>query len=625
MEDRTADFAALRETQLDTGQIGDHGELRHEEVRRTALELRARDPRYGHMSDDGAYAVHSYTRHEVLHALTPELIRAIVSGLDELPPFEGEVVRAATTAARYEPGKTVVESQLTSTAQADGEVELRIEAKNGRDISGLAPVAGEREVLFKPGTQLHVHSRELVDGKWVVHAEEVLPGDPRHLDHAADQEIPERRDHDHRAKSIIDALAEVAEQSQKTSADEPAIHAGTVRSPEQQVRFLREHLPEVEGVNARNYYAPGARENGFHGNDVEAVIALEEAFRGHPREAAAALADDVSSLDAVRQRLGGQWVEHPDFAGAIGVMGEQPVGSRGVLAFQAAAGEPNRVVTVVHTEHGVMIVDPMTNRLASLPEGRAKVLLLPYHREGDLPGLELPGYHDLAYDLNAALRSGAPEGERQARALAAALDEVPGVEAKTVRGIDHHGDAWLAELTADQYPPGEVAVETSFASATIEGGEVPVHDVEIHVDSKNVKDIGERVGLFPPGTQLFVHSKELVDRKWIIHAEEVLPGDPRHLEPEAAEQGMAERRARYAEIARHYAESGSTRLAELLDPDAGNAEPPAGVEPEEPEDLGPAPAPDAEPAHHDALPEEPTLRHDDEDLGPAPGEEGTGT
>ncbi|WP_344422039.1 ADP-ribosyltransferase [Amycolatopsis minnesotensis] len=837
--DRRADFDALGEIQLDTGQIGDHGELRHEEVRRDALELRARDPRYGHMSDDGAYAVHSYTRHEVFRGVNAALrtgfglpalakqVRAIVSGLTELPPFEGEVVRtvnhngdhgrAAVTAAHYEPGKTVVESQFSSTSQVtaedrdsafEGEVELRIRSKTGRDISGIASVRDEREVLLKPGTQLHVHSRELVtlpDGreKWVVHAEEVLHGDPRHLgQEAADQHVQERRERqaadDRRpAKSVASALgpAGMAEQRQKTNADierenreeaaaaeerkaeyhrthepeggwaelnrattppgEPAIHDGTARSPEQQVRFLREHLPEVANVNAHNYYAPDARENGFHGNDADAVVALEEGFQGRPRAASPALPDDVGSLDSVRQKLGGRWAEHPDFGSAIREIGAWPVGSRGVLAFQAAAGEPNRMVTVAHTEHGVAIVDPTANRLAALPEGHAKVQLLPYHREGGLPESDAAPHrepeiterahegpvaepehhpepepeprataadhdairrsmedadafdrlhrealaardrseklqhvsdeaatalrafttHDLAYDLNDAHRSGAPEGmrERQARALAAALDEVPGVTARTVRGIDHHGDARLAELTADQYVPGRVNVETSFSGATIEdeGVEAPKfgYDVEIHVGSKNVKDISalarnpEREGLSKPGTQLFVHSKELVDlpgggKKWVIHAEEVLPGDPRHLDQDTAKQQMAERRARYAETAHQYAESGSTRFADLLGSDGRNAgrqvaepvhggaaitdrlagfdaDPVARPEPEPPArapeaaehhrapaDLGPEPAPDAElVARHDVLAEEPTTRHDDEDLGPAPRED----
>lgn len=700
---RREDFDALGRILL--AQIGDHGELRHEEVRRTALELRARDPRYRRMSDDGAYAVHSYTRHEVFPALNTALrtgfglpalveqVRAIVSGLNELPPFEGEVVRtvdhrgdrgrAAATAAHYEPGTTVVESQFSSTSPVGdgtvrGDVELRIQAKTGRDISGIASVADEREVLLKPGTQLHVLGKEpvtLPDGreKWVIRAEEVLPGDPRYLGReAADQHVQERRARqaaDDRApvRSITSALGQPEDEDAEaehrrthepdggwaelnrttTPPGVPAIHAGTAQSAEQQVRFLREHLPEVANVNAHNYYAPGARENGFHGNDADAVVALEDGFRGEPREASPALAEEVTSLDEVRRKLGGRWAEHPDFASAIGEIGGQPVGSRGVLAFQAAAGEPNRIVTIVHTGHGVAIVDPMTNRLASLPAGHAKVQLLPYHREGGQDQAPHPepvrdqvvesaaeqdvihAYlaHDLAYDLNAAHRSGAPEGVRahQARALAAALDDVPGTVARTVRGIDHHGDGRLAELTADEYSPGRVTVETSFSSATITDDEAPMagYDVEIHVDSKNVKDVGERVSLSKPGTQLFVHHKELVERRWVVHAEEVLPGDPRHLDPGTAEQRMAERRARYAEIAHQYAESGSTRLAELLGPGGGNAEPPAGVEPGEPEDLGPAPAPDPV-AHHDALPDEPTLRHDDEDLGPAPGEEGTG-
>lgn len=455
--DRHEDFAAVDETHLDGGLIDDAtGELRHEQVRREALDLRDANSALRHMSDDGAFAVHSYTRHDIFQPLNEALrtgsqrlaefhhhARAIASGLNEMPPHEGPVVRginhdnnirlAELTAAHYEPGKIVVETQFTSTSKVtpdnarsaiEGEVELHIQSKTGRDISELASVKGEREVLLKPGTQLLVTDRRELDlpggkKKWIIEAEEIGPDDPRYLDRdTAQRQIGERRaraaEDVRTAGSVIDSrlnpegvpshhvsrpdLAPQAQASQFGKPPggwgelnrathppaEPAIHAGSAANPQQQVRFLRSQLSEVAGVNAAHYYHPDAVANGHRTNSAESVIAFERRMQGHD-VSAAPLRSDVThhrNLDAVQQELGGQWSHHGDFDSAIRQLADQPVGSRSVLAFeyQTTTGPNSHVVVAVNTEHGLALVDPRSGRLAQLPDAPSRVDVLPYHR-----------------------------------------------------------------------------------------------------------------------------------------------------------------------------------------------------------------------------------------------------
>src|SRR5262249_16382749 len=121
-------------------------------------------------------------------------------------------------------GQVVVEPAFLSTSKIDaehprsnfpGEVEMRIESKTGRDVSKLAALEREREVIMKSGSQLLVHGVEMGRGhpdhpeythrnpdgsinkepKWVVHAEEIAPGDARHLGaDEAQRQIEERRE-----------------------------------------------------------------------------------------------------------------------------------------------------------------------------------------------------------------------------------------------------------------------------------------------------------------------------------------------------------------------------------------------------------------------------------------------
>jgi hypothetical protein len=180
-------------------------------------------------------------------------------------------------------------------------------------------------------------------------------------------------------------------------------------------------------------------------------------------------------------------------------------------------------------------------------------------------------------------------------------------------------------------------VEPAFSSASIKTGELSTSkfgdDVELHVRSDNVRDIsklaenpGERESLSPPGTQLLVHERRLEitpegRRKWVIEAEEIGPGHPRYLDPDAAQQKMAERRAENdhnaAEFDRRKQESIAERLGGLNEPVVehhrpsvqnvqnvhdvldGPAEPPVVHEPQpDHSSLARATNPPAEPAIH---------------------------
>ncbi|MBQ6644025.1 MAG: hypothetical protein IJH84_23745, partial [Saccharopolyspora sp.] len=86
----------------------------------------------------------------------------------------------------------------------EGNVELHVESTAACRLQELASNPSEREVVLLPSSQLMVHSKELVpyeagDGstkhKWVIHAEEIAPGDPRHLGQdQAKQLMVERQD-----------------------------------------------------------------------------------------------------------------------------------------------------------------------------------------------------------------------------------------------------------------------------------------------------------------------------------------------------------------------------------------------------------------------------------------------
>ncbi|MCR6489541.1 toxin glutamine deamidase domain-containing protein [Amycolatopsis sp. OK19-0408] len=729
---------------MDSGrQSPESGEWRQEQVRREALAMRDRS--HPGMSDDGAFAVHAYTRHEMVGPLnralrlgSPELAHlapqagALVSGLNELPPhvgtvsrrvdFHGDASRLEAFLGRFHQDAHITEPSFLSSSKVDaehqrstfaGEVEMRIESRTGRDVEALASIGREREVLFKAGTQFQVTHVEKGPGhpehpdfkpgpgardkpQWIVHAEEIAPGDPRYLGEAdARQAIDERRaaeradeERFEREETERDAQFYAEHPHLKPSGDlfkllggddepppppvkrepateqpeggwsrlaepltpggTPVLHAGSVETPQQHARLIRDAVPELGAVNTRNHYSPGALENGYRTNAAESMTAFDRRMTG----------EDVVAGPARGENLRGQWSSRDGFDDVARDLGDRPVGARSAVAFEHAGGE--HLVAAVHTEHGVLFADPVSGRLAELPPDAAGIRELSLgghhesiadrlgpvperrpHDEGylfdddhrgtpadhesirravgdegiyqqvhdralarrDAAGLPMTddgavavhGYTrgEYAYDVNEALRRGPGHpgfdlAQANARAITDGLNQVPRTSGETIRAFDVGGDPRLAELVAGPYTRGEVVVEPSFSSASIKTGEFSTSkfgdDVELHVRSDNLRDISklaenpsERESLSPPGTQLLVHDKRLVltpegRRKWIIEAEEIGPGHPRYLDPEAAQQKMAERRAENDHNAAEFERRRQAALMERLG-GFGEAEP----------------------------------------------------
>ncbi|MBE8521229.1 NAD--arginine ADP-ribosyltransferase [Amycolatopsis sp. H6(2020)] len=712
---------------MDSGKTSDQdGEWRHEQLHREARAKR--DEWHPGMSDAGAVAVHAYTRTEMVgplnHALrmgSPELghlapqAAALVSGLNELPPhegvvsrrvdFKGDLSRLQAFLARFHDGAHITEPSFLSSSKVDaqhprsnfpGEVEMRIQSKTGRDVEKLASIGHEREVLFKAGTQFKItgveegpghpnHKPAPVRGEphYVVHAEEIAPGDPGHLtdgdahDAIEQRRAGERADEDRFQREADKELAEFYEKYPQhapsndlasklnpfdppgaeplperrppatgepeggwaqlaeplTPGGQPVLHAGSVETPQQHARLVRDAVPELAGVNTRNHYSPEGLENGYRTNAAESVAAFDRRMNGEDVVAGPARQQSVG------EQLGGPWDSRGSFDDVARDLGERPVGARSAVAFETPAGE-SRLVAAVHTEHGVLFADPVTGRLAELPHDATGIHTMPLgggdapphhvvenapisdrlnpqteriaHDEGylfdgehrgtpsdhesirravgdediyqqvhdralarrDAAGLPvtdegavaLHGYTrgEYAYDVNEALRRG-PEhpgfdlAQRNTRAIMDGLNQIVPESGETIRAYDVGGDPRLADLVAKPYEPGSVVVEPAFSSASIKTDEFSTSkfgdDIELHVRSDNLRDIsklaenpGERESLSPPGTQLLIHEKRLETspdgrRKWVIVAEEIGPGHPRYLEPEAAREKMAERRA----------------------------------------------------------------------------------
>jgi hypothetical protein len=99
-------------------------------------------------------------------------IRLATHGLFELPSFRGIVYRGTTLSeeavANYVPGTVVFEHAFIRTT-ADparrfaGNVTFVIASINGRDVSGIAPDAEAREVVFFTGTRFKVLAVETDD------------------------------------------------------------------------------------------------------------------------------------------------------------------------------------------------------------------------------------------------------------------------------------------------------------------------------------------------------------------------------------------------------------------------------------------------------------------------------
>ncbi|WP_410667105.1 toxin glutamine deamidase domain-containing protein [Amycolatopsis sp. cmx-4-68] len=765
----------IEDTFMDSGRHSpETGEWRHEQVRREALAKR--DEFHPGMSDDGAFAVHAYTRYEMVGPLNralrmggPELVDlapqagALVSGLNEMPPhvgtvsrridFQGDPARLQAFLGRFHEGAHITEPSFLSSSKVDaghsrssfpGEVEMRISSKTGRDVESMASLGREREVLFKAGSQFAVTGVEMGPGhpehpnhqrgepQWVVHAEEVTAGDPRHLGEAeARAAIDERRaqeradeerfqreadaeleqfyaEHPHLkpngdlAKLLgfdpedapppperrVPATGEPAGGWSQlaeplTPGGTPVLHAGSVETPQQHARLVRDAVPELGAVNTRNHYGP---EPGFRTNSAESMVAFERRMNGEDVVAGPSRQQGPAN---VSEQLGGQWRGRDSFGDVAHDLGERPIGARAAVAFQHADGE--RLVAAVHTEHGVVFADPVTGRLAELPPDAAGIRELPLgggetpgladrlnpaperlpHDEGylfdgehrgtpadhdsirravgdegiyqqihdralarrDAAGLPLTdeaavavhGYTrgEYAYDVNEALRRGPGHpgfdlAQANARAITDGLNQVPRTSGETIRAFDVGGDPRLAELVAGPYEPGAVVVEPSFSSASIKTGEFSTSkfgdDVELHVRSDNLRDISklaenpsEREALSPPGTQLLMHDKRLEitpegRRKWVIEAEEIGPGHPRYLDPEAAQQKMAERRA---ENDHNAAEFERRRQAALMERLGGFGEPEPGPhhQPEHPKVSDVLDGPPEPPVVHEPQPD----------------------
>ncbi|MEV4143323.1 toxin glutamine deamidase domain-containing protein [Amycolatopsis sp. NPDC049691] len=744
--DDPAGVRRIEDTFMDSGrQSPETGEWRHEQVRREALAKR--DEFHPGMSDDGAFAVHAYTRHEMVGPLNralrlggPELLdlapqaAALVSGLNELPPhvgtvsrrvdFHGDPSRLQAFLGRFHEGAHIVEPSFLSSSKVDaehprstfaGEVEMRIESRTGRDVESMASIGREREVLFKAGSQFEVTRVEMGPGhpenpdfrngpgardkpQWIVHAEEVAPGDPRYrtdqqdaieqrrAQERADEERFQREadaeleqfyaehphlkpsndlfsllggDEDAPPPAVKPALATTAPEGgwsqlaePLTPGGTPVLHAGSVETPQQHARLVRDAVPELAAVNTRNHYSPG--EHGFRTNAAESMTAFDRRMNG----------EDVVAGPARGEPLDGPWSSRNSFDDVARDLHERPVGARSAVAFDHGGRE--HLVAAVHTEHGVLFADPVTGRLAELPHDALGIRELPLGHQESIadrlgPATERPphddGYlfdddhratpadhesirravgdehvyqdiHDralarrdaaglpltddaavavhgytrgeYAYDVNEALRRGPGHpgfdlAQANARAIVDGLNQVPRTSGETIRAFDVGGDPRLAELVAGPYHPGDVVVEPAFSSASIKTDEFSTSkfgdDVELHVRSDNLRDISklaenpsERESLSPPGTQLLVHERRLEitpegRRKWVIEAEEIGPGHPRYLDPEAAQRKMAERRA---ENDHNAAEFERRRRAALVERLGGFGEPEQHHQPEPP-------------------------------------------
>jgi len=166
-------------------------------LRDDALAKRDAAENLRHVTDEGAIAVHGYTTSHYAYDLNEasrsgpghagfELAqhntRAVMDGLAQIPRESGECVRgidahgnprlAELIAGPYKPGEVVVETAFSSASIKTGEltttkfgddVQLHIRSDNIRDISQLSQNPAERETLSRPGTQLLIHDRTLVE------------------------------------------------------------------------------------------------------------------------------------------------------------------------------------------------------------------------------------------------------------------------------------------------------------------------------------------------------------------------------------------------------------------------------------------------------------------------------
>ncbi|SFS93126.1 toxin glutamine deamidase domain-containing protein [Saccharopolyspora flava] len=235
------------EASLSAGRMEDGSDrTRRAAMAQVVNERFAANPELRSVSKSGALAVHSYTAHDVFGPLNAATrfgtmsetqrhqLRAIVSGMNEQPRFEGRAVRgmslgdvraAELAAAHYVPGEVTVEPSITSMSMDTdtksgsdyvSDFELQVDSKTARILQGLASQVGEREAALMPMSQLYVHSKELVTyfdkhnnelQKWVIKAEEIVPGDPRYLSQEeASSRVTERQRRSFGEELMVGAL-----------------------------------------------------------------------------------------------------------------------------------------------------------------------------------------------------------------------------------------------------------------------------------------------------------------------------------------------------------------------------------------------------------------------------------
>jgi hypothetical protein len=140
-----------------------------------------------YMTPDGA-VVNTALRtgdDRTLAELDPE-IRNLVSALNKLPNYRGEVVREvlvephdwATFLREYEPGATVREPGFTTASNRlahGGNVRIYIASQHGKDIGPVVP--GQSAVMFPAGEAFKVVSREFdpLSRLWKIYVNDLGP------------------------------------------------------------------------------------------------------------------------------------------------------------------------------------------------------------------------------------------------------------------------------------------------------------------------------------------------------------------------------------------------------------------------------------------------------------------
>ncbi len=159
------------------------GEARYVEYAEAIEAIKANHPELAGIPTEDLIAIRGYTAEDYAElnaalrsgdpaevARFQAQIQRAVSGLQQLPPFRGQVNRAVSLtpemAAPYQPGAVVTEPAFTSasipggTYQRGGNVAMSIESTTGRNVSSIARHVSEGEVIFSPGTRFRVISVE---------------------------------------------------------------------------------------------------------------------------------------------------------------------------------------------------------------------------------------------------------------------------------------------------------------------------------------------------------------------------------------------------------------------------------------------------------------------------------